>query len=168
MLLLPGGLWMVPLISRWALDGSSYFLVGSGWFLLFPGGLWMVPLISRWALDGSSYFPVGSGWFLLFPMHSSHTTTACCRQTYLCPFPPSGTLLHVFEFTVLTCILIHSEVVGHTPRKFRREEISPLFLTARISPATFSPPESPEGTLGYVKWTLAADSTKRRKPPTPL
>ena len=51
---------MVPVISWWTLDGSCYFLVGSGWFLLFPGGLWMVPVISWWALDGSCYFLVGS------------------------------------------------------------------------------------------------------------
>ena len=58
---------MVPVISWWALDGSSYFLVGFRWFLLFPGGLSMVPVISWWALDGSCYFLVGSGWFLIFP-----------------------------------------------------------------------------------------------------
>ena len=44
---------MVPDISWWALGGSCYCLVGSGWFLLFPGGLWMVPGISWLALDGS-------------------------------------------------------------------------------------------------------------------
>ena len=45
LLLFPGGLWMVPAISWWALDGC-YFLVGSGWLLLFPGGLWMVTVIN--------------------------------------------------------------------------------------------------------------------------
>ena len=50
------------LVSWWALDGSCYFLVGSGWFLVFLGGPWMVPAISLWALDGSCYFLVGCGW----------------------------------------------------------------------------------------------------------
>ena len=44
-------------------------------------------------------------------MHSSHTTTACCKQTHLCTFPPPGTPpgggggapLHMSKFTVLTC-----------------------------------------------------------------
>ena len=27
-----GGLWMVAVVSWWALDGSLYFLVGFGWF----------------------------------------------------------------------------------------------------------------------------------------
>ena len=53
-LLFPGGLWMVPLISWWALDGCCHFLVGFGWFLLFPGGLWMVAVISWWAPDPPS------------------------------------------------------------------------------------------------------------------
>ena len=35
--------------------------------------------------EACCYFQAGSGWFLLFLMHSSHTTTACCQQTHLCP-----------------------------------------------------------------------------------
>ena len=49
----PLGFLRLVVLSWWALDGSCYFLVGSGWFLVFPGGLWMVPVISWWALDGS-------------------------------------------------------------------------------------------------------------------
>ena len=61
-------------------------------------------------LDGCSYFRVGSQWFLM----------GCgWKQRHLCPFPPPGTLLHISEFAILTCIRIHSDVVGHTPRKFR-------------------------------------------------
>ena len=67
LVLFPGGLWMVGVISWWALDGWCYFLVGSGWLVLFPGGLWMVGAISWWALDGWCYFLVGSGWLVLFP-----------------------------------------------------------------------------------------------------
>ena len=40
LLLFLGGLWMVVVISWWALDGCCYSLVGSGWLLLLPGGLW--------------------------------------------------------------------------------------------------------------------------------
>ena len=50
----PGGLWMVAVSSWWALDGSCYFLMGSGWLLILPGG--PIPL-----------FLVSSGWLLLFP-----------------------------------------------------------------------------------------------------
>ena len=44
--LFPGGLWMVPLISWWALNGCSYTLVGFGWLsldylLYFLVRLWM-------------------------------------------------------------------------------------------------------------------------------
>ena len=41
LLLFPGGLWMLTVIS---------WLVGFGCLLLFPGGLWMVTVISWWAL----------------------------------------------------------------------------------------------------------------------
>ena len=61
------GLWMVAVISWWAVDGYCYFLVGSGWSLVFPGGLWMVTGTSGWAVDGYCYFLVGSGWSLVFP-----------------------------------------------------------------------------------------------------
>ena len=50
LLLFPGGLWMVTVISWLALDGCCYFPGGlwmvAGWLLLFPGGLWMVVIIS--------------------------------------------------------------------------------------------------------------------------
>ena len=41
----PDWLWMIAVISWWALDGHCYFLTGSGWMLFFPGGLWMVTVI---------------------------------------------------------------------------------------------------------------------------
>ena len=62
LVLFPRGLWMVTIISWWALNGYYYFPVGSGWSLLFPGGLWMVAVISWRALDGCCYFLVDSGW----------------------------------------------------------------------------------------------------------
>ena len=52
-LLFLAGLWMVAIISWWALDGCWYFLVGSGWLVPFLGGLWMVVVIFWWVLDGS-------------------------------------------------------------------------------------------------------------------
>ena len=63
-------------------EACCCFLVGSGWFLLFPGGHVQNP-----GQHG-------------IPMHPSHTATACCKQTYLCPLPPPGTPLHMSEFTV--------------------------------------------------------------------
>ena len=35
-------LWVVAVISWWALQGCCHFLVSSGGLLLFPGGLWRV------------------------------------------------------------------------------------------------------------------------------
>ena len=57
---------MVAVISCWVLDGSSYFLVGSGWSLLFLDGLWMVADILWCVLGGYSDLLDCSGWSLLF------------------------------------------------------------------------------------------------------
>ena len=62
---IPAGLWMVTVISRWALDGYYNFLVDCGWFLIFPRWLLMPVVISRCVLDGYCYFLVCSGWLLL-------------------------------------------------------------------------------------------------------
>ena len=56
---------MVPVISRWAVDGCCYFLVGSAWLLVFPSWLLMVVVIFWWALAGYCYFLVGFGSLLL-------------------------------------------------------------------------------------------------------
>ena len=67
LLLFPGVLWMVTVISWCALDVHCYFLVCSGWSLLFTGVPWMVTVISWCALDGHCCFLVCCGWSLLFP-----------------------------------------------------------------------------------------------------
>ena len=67
LLLLRDGLWMVAVISWWALDGCCLFLMGSRCMLLFPDGLWMVAVYSWWAPDDCCLFLVGSGWLLFIP-----------------------------------------------------------------------------------------------------
>ena len=70
LLLLRARLWMVAVVSWWAMDGAldgrSSFLYGSGWLLLFFGALWMdVVVVSRWALDDCCCFLLGSRWFMI-------------------------------------------------------------------------------------------------------
>ena len=66
LLIFPGGLWMVVVISWWPLDGGCYILMASGWLLIVLDGLLLQPMPGAHSLthrivklEGNIWYEVG-------------------------------------------------------------------------------------------------------------